>query len=514
MSAALSASPRISNSTSAAWPSSEIWPALPGSSGERTFWTTSSFEMPRDDVLDRGREGGVGRRERAALDEDALAGGLLEAGVEDPVHPAGLARARRVRVDRLRADHAAEREGDDDEREPAERRRLPVVGAPAAHAGRQVVRLASVACCGHARSSFGVDVTCAIDARTAAARAASSEGRIRARDQPTIPRSYSGRRRRARRVQYVQRVSRIRDVAREYWFELLIALLAVAGMLELDRRTRLAGRADDDAVVRHTGGRGPGAAALRPPALSLRRPGGLLGSLAAALSFVDGLLIPFVGSLCVVGLAAAFLLGNLRDAWQAGIGLAIVARQHRRSSSTTSPDTSPSELVFIPLVFVVAWVAGFALRERAEQAEAAEVRATQAEREREAAARIAVAEERARIARELHDIVAHAVSVMVLQVGAVRHKLPDALAEDRDALRGVERAGRTALAEMRRLLGCDAPRRGRASSSRPSPASTASTRCWRRSAAPGCPSSCTSTASLSRSRAGSTSPPTASCRRA
>ena len=80
-----------------------------------------------------------------------------------------------------------------------------------------------------------------------------------------------------------------------------------------------------------------------------------------------------------------------------------------------------------------------------------------AEREREAAARVAVAEERARIARELHDIVAHAVSVMVLQVGAVRHKLPDALAEDREALRGVERAGRTALAEMRRLLAAIRP---------------------------------------------------------
>jgi signal transduction histidine kinase len=63
-----------------------------------------------------------------------------------------------------------------------------------------------------------------------------------------------------------------------------------------------------------------------------------------------------------------------------------------------------------------------------------------------------VAEERARIARELHDVVAHAVSVMVLQVGAVRHKLPEAQADDREALRGVERAGRTALTEMRRLL--------------------------------------------------------------
>jgi signal transduction histidine kinase len=66
---------------------------------------------------------------------------------------------------------------------------------------------------------------------------------------------------------------------------------------------------------------------------------------------------------------------------------------------------------------------------------------------------VAVAEERARIARELHDIVAHSVSVMVLQVGAVRHKLPGELTEEEKALRGVEQTGRTALSEMRRLLG-------------------------------------------------------------
>ena len=77
----------------------------------------------------------------------------------------------------------------------------------------------------------------------------------------------------------------------------------------------------------------------------------------------------------------------------------------------------------------------------------------QAERDRETAARLAVAEERARIARELHDIVAHSMSVMVLQVGAVRHGLPEGLADDKQALEDVERAGRTALAEMRRLLG-------------------------------------------------------------
>jgi signal transduction histidine kinase len=175
--------------------------------------------------------------------------------------------------------------------------------------------------------------------------------------------------------------------------------------------------------------------------------------MAAALTFVDGVLIAFVGSLGVVGLAAAFLLGNLRDDRQAGIGLAVVLGCIVVVVSNIPGPQPAGDLIFIPLRFVVAWAAGYALRERSEQAEAAEMRATLAEREREAAARVAVAEERTRIARELHDIVAHAMSVMVLQVGAVRHKLPHTLEDDREALGRVEQAGRTALAEMRRLLG-------------------------------------------------------------
>jgi signal transduction histidine kinase len=173
--------------------------------------------------------------------------------------------------------------------------------------------------------------------------------------------------------------------------------------------------------------------------------------LAAGISFVDPRLIPFAAGLFLLGMAVAFLLGNLPGARQAGIGLAIVVGS-TAAIVLNIPRPSAGQLVFISLVFALSWVAGFALRQRAEQAQVAELRAAQAERARDAAARVAVAEERARIARELHDIVAHAVSVMVLQVGAVRHKLPEALAEDRDALRDVERAGRTALAEMRRLL--------------------------------------------------------------
>jgi signal transduction histidine kinase len=117
------------------------------------------------------------------------------------------------------------------------------------------------------------------------------------------------------------------------------------------------------------------------------------------------------------------------------------------------PSSSAGQFIFLPVLCAIVWTVGLALRARAEEAGAAEARAEQAERERETLARIAVAEERTRIARELHDIVAHSMSVMVLQVGAVRHGLPSELAGDKEALEDVERTGRTALTEMRRLLG-------------------------------------------------------------
>jgi signal transduction histidine kinase len=250
-------------------------------------------------------------------------------------------------------------------------------------------------------------------------------------------------------VQYVHRVSRIAYVPRKYWFDLLIGLLAIAAMLEVVVGRNLPGAPKSLWFAI------PAIAIMVLPIFARRRfPFGAPAAywvLAVAVSFIDWRVIPFAVSLFVVGLAVAFLLGNLRNAYQAGIGLAIAVAGSSIVTYNISGH-SVDELIFIPLEFAIAWVAGFALRERVEQVEAAEMRAALAEQERDAAARIAVAEERARIARELHDVVAHAVSVMVLQVGAVRHKLPDALAEDLDALGDVERAGRTALAEMRQLL--------------------------------------------------------------
>ena len=99
------------------------------------------------------------------------------------------------------------------------------------------------------------------------------------------------------------------------------------------------------------------------------------------------------------------------------------------------------------------WSAGYFLSTRSQQiAEAAE-RADRLERAREEDARVAVAEERARIARELHDVVGHSVSVMTVQAAAARRLLLPEQEREREALLVVEQTGREALAEMRRLVG-------------------------------------------------------------
>jgi signal transduction histidine kinase len=114
---------------------------------------------------------------------------------------------------------------------------------------------------------------------------------------------------------------------------------------------------------------------------------------------------------------------------------------------------SLSEYTFSVPILVVAWLIGQGLR-RWESNSArlrehlADVTATEQVR-----AASAVADERARIARELHDVVAHSISVMVVQAGSARLRLRTDPATSEDALRSVERTGRQALTEMRRMLG-------------------------------------------------------------
>jgi signal transduction histidine kinase len=117
------------------------------------------------------------------------------------------------------------------------------------------------------------------------------------------------------------------------------------------------------------------------------------------------------------------------------------------------PTVAAGSYVFVPAFFSMLWLGGLALQQRGARAEAAEQRATRLARDREEATRAAIADERARIARELHDVLGHSLSVMTIQASAVRRMLTPDQAKERDALLAVEQTGREALAEMRRLVG-------------------------------------------------------------
>jgi signal transduction histidine kinase len=107
--------------------------------------------------------------------------------------------------------------------------------------------------------------------------------------------------------------------------------------------------------------------------------------------------------------------------------------------------------------FGAAWLIGDNLRVRRAYTRELENRAAELEREREEKAAQAVTEERARIARELHDVVAHYVSVMVVQAAGARRVVDKDPAAAKGALEAVEMAGRTALTEMRGCSRCCAP---------------------------------------------------------
>ncbi|MEV6787051.1 sensor histidine kinase [Streptomyces sp. NPDC051098] len=120
--------------------------------------------------------------------------------------------------------------------------------------------------------------------------------------------------------------------------------------------------------------------------------------------------------------------------------------------------------VVLSVPFALAWVLGDSIRTRRAYFAQLEERATRLEKEREAQSKVAVAAERARIARELHDVVAHNVSVMVVQADGAAYVLDAAPDQAKQALETISTTGRQALAEMRRLLGVlrtgDAPESG------------------------------------------------------
>lgn len=125
-------------------------------------------------------------------------------------------------------------------------------------------------------------------------------------------------------------------------------------------------------------------------------------------------------------------------------------------------DVSLLALSYVALVFAIVWALGVVVAGRQAYATTLEARTEQLNSARQELAELAVADERARIARELHDVIAHAMSVITVQAGVAAH-LEDREGSPRTvgALRVIERTGRETLAEMRRMLtvlrGSDGP---------------------------------------------------------
>jgi len=169
-------------------------------------------------------------------------------------------------------------------------------------------------------------------------------------------------------------------------------------------------------------------------------------------SFVDERLVAYLFVPFLAGCAAVFLLGLVRERREAVAGL-VLAIGVTAFATYRDPIANLDGFIATSVIFGVVWTIAFALSRKFEEADEAKKRAATAEREREERARAAVTEERARIARELHDVVGHSVSVMTVQASAVRRLLRPEQEREREALLIVEQTGREALAEMRRMVG-------------------------------------------------------------
>ncbi|MBB5789205.1 histidine kinase [Jiangella mangrovi] len=147
------------------------------------------------------------------------------------------------------------------------------------------------------------------------------------------------------------------------------------------------------------------------------------------------------------GLAASLLVAGAQVAASAAYAVVSVDRH---------PDLSMdlgANIIISCLLILGAWGIGRAVRSRRLYTAELEDRARRLERAHDVEVRAAIAEERSRIARELHDVVAHHVSVMTVQAAGARRSLRRDVDRTADALQAIEDVGRSALQEMRRVVG-------------------------------------------------------------
>ncbi len=247
-------------------------------------------------------------------------------------------------------------------------------------------------------------------------------------------------------------INRLRQLAGGFWFEAL-GLVAVG--------FALAGAVIDQ--THKDGPNGPlwfdvlAVIAMTTPLLAYRRfplAAPVAASLAfGATTFVDGRLVPDGFALFLVAITMAALFGMRPRRLQAVAGWLFLNGVSALVSINDPKGSLGSDIAWTGVIFTIAWIIGFALGNQVREVDQAHEQAARAERAREEQAELAVAEERARIARELHDVVGHSVSVMTVQASAVRRLLEPDQVKENEALLVVEQTGREALAEMRRMVG-------------------------------------------------------------
>jgi signal transduction histidine kinase len=218
----------------------------------------------------------------------------------------------------------------------------------------------------------------------------------------------------------------------------LAALLTVAAQLEIWFSSEVTGHRLDFALV---------APLITAPIAVRRRYPTLVGiavPLLGAAQYAIGR-DPQILSEPVAIFSALYALAVWTPARRFAAGLALVVAADLVTSASPNANVHSA----VPFAVVTAVVMLLVRRVIGDR----ERRAHIAERERDVATREAVVEERARIARELHDVIAHHVSMIVLQAGAERRVLDGANGSTREVLETIEQVGRGALTETRRLLG-------------------------------------------------------------
>jgi signal transduction histidine kinase len=155
----------------------------------------------------------------------------------------------------------------------------------------------------------------------------------------------------------------------------------------------------------------------------------------------------------LVLLLAAYSVASYSEERAAVIGLVGLFALVCLVNVTAAAAMGVGDYLFPCGLALISWLAGRATRHRARLAAELHEAAVRAEEEREAHRSAAVADERRRVAREMHDIVAHSISVMVVQAGGARRILERDPQRAEEAAARIERTGREALTEMRRLLG-------------------------------------------------------------